>query len=379
MARLTADIQTHLGTFWLDVAFEMHADTTAILGASGAGKTLTLRAIAGLLHPTAGRIALGDRAVFDSSLRLSVPARQRKIGYVFQDYALFPHLTVAKNLAYGLHAWDREPQATRVRELMELLSLSGLEQRLPSEISGGQQQRVALGRALAPGPELILLDEPFSAVDTPARSVLTDQLQALQQRLNLAMLLVTHDVNEAYALASQLVLIDEGRVIQQGPREDVSHAPASARAAQLLGFRNLLPGQVVGIDRGSTVVDVQGVRVSGPGDGLTEGAFVICGIRPQSIDLVTDEEAAPVGQINVLPVTVVQRTDRGVRSEVTLAINGYEDKGPLLHAEVDSLGVHAGLTPGTHWKAVVRQQSVHFWAEQQEPADPENVFNRISI
>jgi molybdate transport system ATP-binding protein len=379
MARLSADIQAHVGTFWLDVAFEMQGDTTAVLGASGAGKTLTLRAIAGLLHPTGGRIALGDKAVFDPALRLSVPARQRNIGYVFQDYALFPHLTVVKNLAYALHGWDKASRAARIQELVDLLDLSGLERRLPGEISGGQQQRVALGRALAPGPDLILLDEPFSAVDAPARSVLTEQLQALQERLDFAMLLVTHDVSEAYALASQLVLLDQGRVIQQGPREDVFHTPASAGAARLLGFRNLLPGQVVGRDSGNTAVDVQGVRVYGTGGGLSCGTFVICGIRPQSIGLVPDEDVPPDDQGNLLPVTVVQRTDRGVRSEVTLAVNSISGNGPLLHAEVDPSALHTGLVPGARWKAVIPQQAVRLWPADQKPVDPESTSTRISM
>ena len=377
MARLSASIQAHLGTFSLDVAFEMHGDTTAILGASGAGKTLTLRAIAGLLHPANGRIALGDRVLFDSALQLSMPARKRKIGYVFQDYALFPHLTVTKNVAYGLHGWDKEQQVARIRELVDLLGLSGLENRLPGEISGGQQQRVALGRALAPGPDLMLLDEPFSAVDAPTRFLLTEQLQALQERLNFAMLLVTHDVSEAYALASQLVVLSEGQVIQQGPRKDVFHAPNSAEAARLLGFRNLLPGQVVGRDGGNTAVDVQGVHVYSAGGGLSNGALVLCGIRPQSIGLVPNDAAPEGGQVNALPVTVVQRTDRGVRSEVTLAMDGHD--GPLLHAEVHPSNLPAMLIPGARWKATIPHSAVHIWPAHQEQIDPENAPSRISI
>jgi molybdate transport system ATP-binding protein len=366
MARLSTSIQAQIGKFQLDVAFEMQGDTTAILGASGAGKTLTLRAIAGLLHPTGGRITLGDRVMFDSTLRLSIPTRERKIGYVFQDYALFPHLTVAKNLAYALHGWDKEQRALRIQELVDLLDLSGLESRLPGEISGGQQQRVALGRALAPGPDLILLDEPFSALDAPARALLTEQLQALQARLGFAMVLVTHDVSEAYALASPLVMLSEGRVIQQGPREDVFHTPASAEAARLLGFRNLLPGRVVGNDGGTTTVDIQGVRVYSAGSGLSTGTLVLCGVHPQSIGLVPHEDAALQGQANVLPVTVAQRTNRGVQSDVALAMDGHDGKGPLLHATVHQFGLPAGLVPGAHYKAVIPQQAVHLWPVREE-------------
>jgi molybdate transport system ATP-binding protein len=366
MARFSTSIQAQIGKFHLNVAFEMKGETTAIIGASGAGKTLALRAIAGLLHPTDGRITLSDRVLFDSTIRLSIPTRERKIGYVFQDYALFPHLTVAKNLSYALHGWDKNQRAARTRELVDLLDLSGLESRLPSEISGGQQQRVALGRALAPGPELVLLDEPFSAVDAPARALLTEQLHALQARLGFAMVLVTHDVSEAYALASQLVMLSKGFVIQKGPREDVFHAPASAEVARLLGFRNLFPGRVVGNDGGITTVDIQGVRVYSANSGVPTGTLVLCGVHPQSIGLVRYEDAALQDQSNVLSVTVAQRTDRGVQADVTLALDGHDGKGPLLHSTVHQVDLSAELLPGALYKAVIPQQAVHLWRVREE-------------
>jgi molybdate transport system ATP-binding protein len=377
MAQLSASIQAHMGTFSLNVAFEMQGSTTAILGASGGGKTLTLRAIAGLLHPTSGRIVLGDRVVYDSTFRLSMPTRQRKVGYVFQDYALFPHLTVAKNLAYALHGWDKARRATRARELVDLLDLNGLESRLPGEISGGQQQRVALGRALAPEPDIMLLDEPFSAVDAPARTLLAERLQVLQERLGFGMLLVTHDVSEAYALASELVLVSEGRVIQQGTREDVFHAPTSVKAARLLGFRNLLSGQIVGEDGGHTVVGVQGVRVYCEGGGWPKGTLVLCGIRSQSISLVPHAVGVPKKGSNALPVTVVLRTDRGVRSEVTLAMDGHG--GSLLHAEIAMSDLSMELLPGTHWQAIIPGSAVHLWSAHQDEIDRENANSHISI
>jgi len=211
-ALLSVAIRRQLAHFTLDVAFDTAGGVTALLGPSGAGKTLTLRAIAGLLRPGSGRIALGHTVLFDAKTGVNVLARDRRIGYVFQQYALFPHLSVADNVAYGLHAMPREAQRIRVAEMLETMDIATLAERRPRTLSGGQQQRVALARALAPKPDLVLLDEPLASLDMPLRQKLGAELRALHERTGIAMVLVTHDPDEAARIADRVVRVESGHM-----------------------------------------------------------------------------------------------------------------------------------------------------------------------
>lgn len=213
---IAVDVERRLGDFQLNVAFEAPAGITALFGPSGSGKTLTLRCIAGLLAPDRGRIALGQRVLFDRAAGIDLPTRDRRIGYVFQHYALFPHLSAAANIAYGLHELAPGDRSDRVKELLDTVGLSGFAQRRPNQLSGGQQQRVALARALAPGPELILLDEPFAAIDSFVRDHLREQLRATHARTNVPMVLVTHDVADVQRLADTVVMYGHGSVVDVG-------------------------------------------------------------------------------------------------------------------------------------------------------------------
>jgi molybdate transport system ATP-binding protein len=242
---LSVDFEKRLGDFVLRPRFSAADELVVLLGPSGAGKSLTLKAIAGLLKPDRGRIELPDGAAFDSEQGIDLPPQARNAGYVVQDLALFPHLSVAENIGFGLYGWSREQQRQRVAELVELLGLEGLESRLPGAISGGQQQRVALGRALAARPSLLLLDEPFSALDAPIRNALRREVTRLRRQLALTAVFVTHDLQEAYALADRIALYDAGSVLQYGTRDEVFRQPVSARAAQLLDARNIIEGRVV--------------------------------------------------------------------------------------------------------------------------------------
>jgi len=212
LPRLSVAIRRRLGAFALDVAFDAPQGVTALLGPSGAGKTLTLRAIAGLLRPDAGRIVADGRVLFDAAASVDLPARARRVGYVFQQYALFPHLSVGENVAYGLHSLPRADRAARVAEALELVQLGGYERRAPRGLSGGQQQRVALARALAPSPAVLLLDEPLAALDAPLRRRLAAELRAVHEHTAIPMVLVTHDPDEAARLADAVVHLDAGRV-----------------------------------------------------------------------------------------------------------------------------------------------------------------------
>jgi molybdate transport system ATP-binding protein len=290
---LAADFAARVGSFALEVALRSEAGILALLGPSGAGKTLTLQCLAGLRRPHAGRIVLGDRVLFDAARGIHVPPRQRRVGYVFQHYALFPHLTVAENLAFGLAGWPRDAARRRVAELLALLRLEELAARRPRELSGGQQQRVALGRALAPKPALLLLDEPLAALDPAIRSALAAELLALQRTLGLPMVLVTHDVDEAYTLSTRMVVLHHGRVLQAGPKEEVFHRPADATVARLVGMRNLFLGRIAAADARGLVVATPRFAVLAPPADWPLGARVQVGVRPEDVAVVGPGEAPP--------------------------------------------------------------------------------------
>ena len=214
-------IRKRVGTFDLAVQIESTGGITALFGPSGSGKTQTLRCIAGLTHPDDGRIVVNDQVLFDHQARINVPARERHVGYMFQQYALFPHLNVAANVAFGLQGLSREEKPRRISEMLELVGLAGFDHRRPRELSGGQQQRVALARALAPHPALLLLDEPFSAVDAMTRGQLRGQLRAIHERTGIPMVLVTHDHLDVQELASLVAVYDHGRIAQLGRPVDL--------------------------------------------------------------------------------------------------------------------------------------------------------------
>lgn len=232
---LEVDISLELAGFDLRVAFAAEQGITALFGPSGAGKTMTLRCIAGLTRPTRGIIAVENDSVFDSDLDLDVPPRLRRVGYVFQQYALFPHLDVAANVAFGIRGLRPAERVARVRTLLDLVGLKDMANRRPHELSGGQQQRVALARALAPEPRLLLLDEPFAAVDLRLRRRLRAELRSIHEVTRTPMLLVTHDLAEVRALADSVVLLDGGRVIASGPTDRVFSLPLTPEVAVLMG------------------------------------------------------------------------------------------------------------------------------------------------
>ncbi|MHB9073668.1 MAG: ABC transporter ATP-binding protein [Desulfobaccales bacterium] len=234
--KILVDIKKRLGTgrrvFSLEVSFASDKDVVVLFGPSGAGKSLTLQAIAGLTTPDAGRIVVGERVLFDASRNLTVPARHRDIGYVFQDYAIFPHLTVAKNVAFGLkRAWPwhlSRPDRLRLEEVLEIFELAPMRDSLPRDLSGGQRQRVALARALIRRPSLLLLDEPFSALDALLRARMRQELLRVQERFNLPVILITHDPEDVAALAQTVVVYDAGRIRQVMALQDEDKEQAAA-------------------------------------------------------------------------------------------------------------------------------------------------------
>lgn len=218
----------------------------ALLGPSGSGKTTLLRLIAGFERPDEGRILIGDRLVVDVASSAWVPAERRGVGMVFQDYALFPHLTVAENIRFGLRNTSRKERQRRVHELLELTELVPFANCYPHELSGGQQQRVALARALAPRPGVVLLDEPFNGLDPELRPVVRREVAQILRRLGTTAILVTHDQEEALGMADQVAVIRRGELQQAGTPEDVYYQPATPFVAGFVGQADFVPGVASG-------------------------------------------------------------------------------------------------------------------------------------
>jgi molybdate transport system ATP-binding protein len=208
---------------------------TALVGPSGCGKTTVLRCLAGLDAPERGWVTFGDGVWFDAARRINLPPQSRAIGYLFQEYALFPHLTVFENVAFGLERVARTEKRRRVGELIAMLQLGGLEGRFPRQLSGGQQQRVALARTVAPRPRLLLLDEPLSALDAPTRAELRGELRRVLSQWAIPTIVVTHDAVEVRALADQAVVMFEGAIRQRGPVDEIFSRPADADVARIVG------------------------------------------------------------------------------------------------------------------------------------------------
>ena len=237
---LFVEIRKRLGAFVLDARFETDDPVTGLLGASGCGKSMTLKCIAGVETPDEGRIVLDGETLFDSARGINLPPQKRGVGYLFQHYALFPHMTVERNILCGLHGEkDKAVRQQRLREMIAMLQLEGLEKHRPAELSGGQAQRVALARMLVSRPRLLLLDEPFSALDSHLRDQLQPQFLSLLRSYGRQAVMVTHSRDEAYHLCSRLCVMDGGRILRAGGTKEVFADPGSEPAARLTGCKNI--------------------------------------------------------------------------------------------------------------------------------------------
>lgn len=230
-----------------------------LIGPSGCGKTSLLRAVCGLETATSGRISLGGRHLADAAAGLHLPPEKRQIGMVFQDYALFPHLSVADNVAYGLHGLPRVQRGARVQQMLELVDLAAAASRMPHQLSGGQQQRIALARALAPSPRLLLLDEPFSSLDVDLRERLAHEVRAILKQHGTTALVVTHDQLEAFALGDRIGVMQQGRLEQWDEAYTLYHRPATRFVAQFIGHGVFAPARITGHGSGCKVETALGV------------------------------------------------------------------------------------------------------------------------
>jgi iron(III) transport system ATP-binding protein len=283
----------------------------ALLGPSGCGKTTTLRLIAGFERPDDGVVEIGGKVMADAET--FIPPEQRGVGVVFQEYTLFPHLTVEENIAFGLRKLSAQSRAQRLREVLETVGLTPFVWRYPHELSGGQQQRVALARALAPRPSVLLLDEPFSNLDADLRTQMLHEVYTILRELGTTAVFVTHDQEEALMVADRVGVLNQGRLEQLGRPEEVYHLPASRFVARFVGKANFIPGQVTQAGIATTI----GIFPN-PQD-LPQGTAVEVMIRPEQIDLLPD----PAGS-----ATVVSRRFRGIDALVVVQL----PLGLMLHS-----------------------------------------------
>ncbi|MGI9859753.1 ABC transporter ATP-binding protein [Moorella naiadis] len=336
-----------------------------ILGPSGAGKSVLLETIAGFYHPAEGRIYLGGR---DITL---LPAEKRRVGFMFQDYALFPHWTVQQNVLSPLRFQHKNEDQTHLdpEQIMDLLNIAHLADRYPANLSGGEKQRVALARALMSSPELLLFDEPMSALDARAREELREELGQLLHQWSLTAIYVTHDQAEALVLGDIIGILQEGRLVQCGCREEVFKRPATPFVARFVGMENLFPGNVLQVHQeedGSTTVGVEveplGVLVVRGNYEVKAGEKVCLGIRPEDILLVESggESAAGAGYWgnlpppNILPLTVAGIIPWGLFYKLKL-----QGKVPLTVFAVKTGIEGRGIVPGAAIQAVLPPAAIH--------------------
>jgi molybdate transport system ATP-binding protein len=366
---LHVDLETHLNTFHLALNFSAETgQTTVLLGENGSGKTTVLRLLAGLLHPQRGHISLGDTLYFDSEMHVVLPPQERPFGYVFQDYVLFPHLSIFENIAFGLRAQrlPRQLMRQRVGEALEQVHLSGFEQRRPAQLSGGQQQRVAIARALALQPQLLLLDEPLSALDVQTRREVRQELQRILADVGITTVLVTHHYLEALVFGQQILVLDAGKVIQQGDQHDLLTYPRSSYVAELIGM-NFFRGHIVRketnalyaiqLQNGAQAIEiVAALKEHTPSEKVPtsgEDAYVI--VDPRSITL---HQTVPESSArNVFRGAIVQVLRLGISPNEHIRVSILLDEGmPSLTAEITEasalrMELHAGKTVYASFKA----------------------------
>lgn len=326
------DASKQAGDFSLHTAFVLQGGPLGLLGSSGSGKSMTLRCIAGIETPEKGRIVLNGRVLFDASAGIDVPPSERRIGVLFQDYALFPHMTVQQNIAFGLHGLRQAEQQARVADALKLVRMEGFESRYPAELSGGQRQRIALARALATHPDALLLDEPFSALDPHLRRQLENQLREALAGYDGVVIFVTHDLEEAFRFCQDLVVLESGNVIASGPRSQLFKQPGTTAAARLTGCKNIVSAELV--RDGLIDVPAWGIslRVDQPfGKGLTH-----VGIRAHHIRIVNSGSPDAGEEIpNAFPCWLQQVSESPHEMTLYLQFRDVELGEDAAHLEVE--------------------------------------------
>ncbi|MFQ5329847.1 MAG: ABC transporter ATP-binding protein [Thermodesulfobacteriota bacterium] len=285
---LSINLKKRLHTFSIDVALSIGEETLVLFGPSGAGKSSLLHLISGIVTPDSGVVTINHRDVYNSGRGVNLPIRSRRVGHLFQDYALFPHMTVYDNIAYAI--MDKKQVGARVEELVALMRLTGIENRYPHEISGGQKQRTALARTLASEPQILLLDEPFSALDYQVREKLRSDVVEIHRRFPITTIFVTHDLEEAFVMGERIAVINDGRLEHVGTREEVFYRPKTRNVARLIGTRNIFRGRVAKVCGSELTIDTEElgeIRADAPpGQSLCQGEALSFTIRPEEIMII---------------------------------------------------------------------------------------------
>jgi molybdenum ABC transporter ATP-binding protein len=345
---LRVEARTRLGELVLDVALEVRAgECLALAGPSGAGKTSVLRVASGLIRPEWGRVECAEETWLDTERGIDVPPEDRRCGYVFQEYALFPHLTAWQNVAYPLRGLSRSERHRRALELLERFGLERLADARPRTLSGGERQRVAVARVLARRPDVLLLDEPLSALDARTRAGAARELEAVLRDVNVPALLVTHDFAEAARLGDRVGVIDAGRVVQEGTPTELAAAPRSAFVADFTGAV-VLTGHARSGPNGLTHVELDGGgAVASPDCG--EGRVAVS-VYPWEIAIEPEGEAAHGSAQNRLTAEVLSVTILGNR--VRLGLAGPQPlAAEITQASAEALDLRAGARVTATWKA----------------------------
>ncbi len=324
---------------------------SVLFGPSACGKTTTLRCLAGLDRPDTGFIRCDGISWFEAATNKHLPPQRRGVGFLFQDYALFPHLTVGRNIAYGLQNVFAETRTARVSALLALFQIEGLEDRYPRQLSGGQQQRVALARTVAVKPQLLLLDEPLSALDERTRNTIRPELRRLLATLGIPVVLVTHDRVEAMALGDHVIVLDRGKILQQGPVAEVFGRPADLATASIVGIETVVVGKIVSVDNGLATVAV--------------GNVLLTAIAPPE----------PTQQVSVCirGEDVILQTSRGgesssPRNRLNATVCGWQAEGPLVRVQLNCGFPMTALVTRPAWEELGLREGDRVLALVKAPA-----------
>ena len=326
------------GTFQLDVEFEAPPGFTILFGASGSGKTTTLKSISGIVSPDSGRISINEEPLFDSDRGIDIPIRKRGVGYVFQDLALFPHLSAVANVEFGMSGQPKLERRRRAEAMMEALHIPHTASRRPRDVSGGEAQRIALARALSCQPRLLLLDEPLSAIDEATKIGIISDLKSLNREMGLPIIYVTHNREEAVSLGERVVVFERGRVVARGLPIEVFGSPITSSVAKLTGVENVFAGRIVGRSEASGTMTVE----------ISDGIAVCLIDVPFGNQALGESLTVAVPAGDILLATEEPRSTT-LRNRLVGSISAVEER-----ANRTVVSVQAGVT----WRASVTRQSV---------------------
>lgn len=326
-------------------------ETVALIGENGAGKSTVLRILSGLMNPSSGRVVLNDTVLFDAAQKISRAPEDRKVGYMFQNYALFPHMTARENIAYGLNV-RKLPQAEiddRVSELCTRMGITDIADQLVTRISGGQRQRTALARALSPRPELLLLDEPLSALDVRTQEQMRRELAAVIRSEQIPCIIVTHSIVDALAVADRIAVIQKGKIVDTGTPDTIIHNPEHGFVSSFADNMNLFRGNVVVGENGVVCVDVAGIKIRAT---TTLSGTVSVGIRPE--ELILSREKFVSSAINSFLGVITGIEDTGLSWYVYVDI-GIPLAAAITHQSVERLDLTVGMNITVTFKATAVQ------------------------